>query len=175
MGSRYPGREDTVRALSAFINLVRAAESVSGRIMIASPAGSKAGLTPSQFGALECLYHCGPMCQKTLAEKILRSGSNMTTVVDNLEKRGLVQRDPDPEDRRYFSVRLTGKGRQLIARVMPRHVEAVVREMSSLTGTELDALRGLCRKLGKKEGRREKSGERMMERGARTIKTRRLS
>ena len=119
--------------------------------MGASPAGSKAGLTSSQFGALECLYHCGPMCQKTLAGKILRSGSNMTTVIDNLEKRGLVRRDPDPEDRRYFCVRLTAKGHQLIARVIPRHVEAVVREMSALTGPELESLRWLCRKLGKKE------------------------
>ncbi len=156
MGSRYPGRESDVRALSAFINLMRAAESVSGRVMRASPAASKAGLTSSQFGALECLYHCGPMCQKTLAGKILRSGSNMTMVIDNLERRGLVRRDPDPEDRRYFRVRLTGGGRQLISRVIPRHVEVVVREMSALTGRELDALRGMCRKLGKKEGRRSK-------------------
>ncbi len=151
MGTKFRGRQSETRALNAFINLARAAESVSGRIFAASPAASEFDLSHSQFAVLECLYHCGPMCQKTLGEKILRSGSNMTTVIDNLEKRGLVRREADPDDRRYFAVHLTGKGRHSISRIMPRHVAVVVREMASLSGLELESLRGLCRKLGKRE------------------------
>ena len=49
-------------------------------------------LTAPQFGVLEALYHLGPLCQKDLAAKILKSSGNMTMVIDNLEKRDLVRR-----------------------------------------------------------------------------------
>ena len=47
-----------------------------------------ADLTMGQFGVLEALLHLGPMCQQELGAKLLRSGSNITIVIDNLEKRG---------------------------------------------------------------------------------------
>ena len=46
------------------------------------------GLTESQIGVLEALAHLGPLTQGELCRKILRSGSNVTTVVDNLERDG---------------------------------------------------------------------------------------
>ena len=55
-------------------------------------------LTISQFGVLEALYHLGPLSQRQLADKILRSSGNLTMVIDNLERDGLVRRDADPEE-----------------------------------------------------------------------------
>lgn len=113
-----------------------------------SRCGSLEDLTVSQFGALESLYHLGPMCQTTLGSKLLRSGGNITMVVDNLEKRGLVHRQRDPEDRRMTVITLTKAGEDLISRVFPNHLEEIVHEMSALTPEEQEQLGSLCRKLG---------------------------
>ncbi|MFH0879598.1 MAG: flagellar hook capping FlgD N-terminal domain-containing protein, partial [Lentisphaerota bacterium] len=54
----------------------------------------------AQFSALECLGHLGPMMIGELTRKQLVSGGNMTVVVDNLEKEGLVKRVVNAKDRR---------------------------------------------------------------------------
>lgn len=145
MGTHYRGTEREVRALDAFIKLLRAAESVGANVH-RPLAGQQ--LTVSQFGALETLYHLGPLCQRDLGKKLLKSGGNITVVVDNLERRSLVERRRDPEDRRYVDVHLTEKGRALIAERFPRHVEKIVEEMGHLSAEEQEALALLCRKLG---------------------------
>lgn len=145
MGTHYRGTQTEKNALNAFIKLVRAADSVSARI---NAHLSDQGLSVSQFGAMEALFHLGPMCQKALAGKLLKSGGNVTMIVDNLERRGLVRRDRDSEDRRLISVSLTGTGKELIARLMPAHVQRVVDEMSALNYEELIQLGALCRTIG---------------------------
>jgi MarR family 2-MHQ and catechol resistance regulon transcriptional repressor len=110
-----------------------------------------AGLTVSQFGVLEALYHLGPLSQGELAKKILKSSGNITMVIDNLEKRGLVNRERNQEDRRVYVVRLTVEGRRLIGSIFPRHAAKIVEEMKALTRTEQEELSRLCRKVGLKE------------------------
>ena len=92
MGTHYQGTKAEKIALCAHINLIRAAESVMSRI---EHIFSQYGLTESQFGVLEVLLHLGPLCQRELGQKILKSSGNITMVVDNLEKQGLVVRQRD--------------------------------------------------------------------------------
>jgi MarR family 2-MHQ and catechol resistance regulon transcriptional repressor len=147
MGTRFAGTLEEVRALNAFIKLVRAAESFGARV---GEGISAAGLTESQFGILEALHHLGPLHPRDLSAKLLRSSGNVTLVLDNLEKRGLVRRERGGQDRRFITVHLTDAGHDLIARIFPGHVAAVVREMAVLTPTEQEQLAHLCRKLGRK-------------------------
>ncbi|HKZ07487.1 MAG TPA: MarR family transcriptional regulator [Methylomirabilota bacterium] len=107
-----------------------------------------AGLTIGQFGALEALLHHGPLCQRELGEKLLRSDANTAVVVGNLLRRGLVQRTRRHDDKRYQMVALSETGRRLITDIFPRHVAGLVREMRMLSRDELDALGRLCRRLG---------------------------
>jgi MarR family transcriptional regulator, 2-MHQ and catechol-resistance regulon repressor len=148
MGTRYEGSPSEVRALSAFINLVRASESLTSRT---SRHLEEAGLTPGQFGALETLYHCGPLFQKDLCTKLLRSGGNMVLLIDNLEKRGWVKRRRSSDDRRHIRVRITPAGRKTLLRVLPAHVRGIMKELSVLKPKELSTLRTLCRRLGLQE------------------------
>jgi MarR family 2-MHQ and catechol resistance regulon transcriptional repressor len=148
MGTKYEGTTTEKRALDAFIKLVRAAQSVSDRV---ESHFSEIGLTVSQFGALEALYHLGPLNQTALAQKILKSTGNITMVVDNLEKRGLVERVRDEQDRRNYSVRITPKGSALIKSFFPGHVDRIVKEMRALTGSEQEELGRLCRTVGLQE------------------------
>jgi MarR family 2-MHQ and catechol resistance regulon transcriptional repressor len=69
-------------------------------------------------------------------------------VVDNLERRALVQRERDPADRRYITVHLTAKGRQLIQELFPKVVVNVTREFSLLSPDEQRLLAKLCKRLG---------------------------
>ena len=146
MPTHFQGSEETKRALNAFITLQRASNSVATRL---SAQLESEDLTVSQFGVLETLMHLGPLCQRTIGEKLLRSGGNITLVLDNLEKHGWVRRERQKDDRRMIVIHLTPAGRKLIARVFPRHARAIAKEMSSLNSAEQEALRRLCRKLGR--------------------------
>ena len=78
----------------------------------------------------------------------------MTTVIDNLERDGLVRRERDAKDRRVIHVHLTDEGRGKIETVLPGHVAALVEEFSVLSSDEQEALGQLCKKLG--QGRKAK-------------------
>jgi len=132
------------RALDAFVKLARAANAVTQR----TQRYTKWGLTTSQFGVLEALYHLGPLRQSQLAEKILKTPGNLTMVLDNLEKRGLIEKTRETEDRRALQITLTKDGNDLIAEIFPKHAEDVLQAMSNLTGSEQQSLAELCQKLG---------------------------
>ncbi|MCZ2115126.1 MAG: MarR family transcriptional regulator [Anaerolineae bacterium] len=145
MTSHYKGTAQERLALDAFVKLSRAAESVGARV---NDHLYDDGLSVSQFGVLEALYHLGPMPAGRLAGKILRSSANLTLVVDNLVKRGLVTRERRPDDRRAVEIALTDDGRVLIAAILPDHVAGVVAALSALSPDEQTTLAALCRKLG---------------------------
>ncbi|SNB47162.1 MarR family winged helix-turn-helix transcriptional regulator [Geobacter sp. DSM 9736] len=142
--------EKTARALSTYTKLMRAAESVTAGVTRNLAAS---GLTISQFGVLEALLHKGPLFQRDLAKKILKSTGNITMVIDNLEKNGLVRRERSEEDRRYFAIHLTDQGRELVSQVFPDVARSIVEDMSFLLDSEQEELGRLCRILGLKERR----------------------
>ncbi|MBI5484691.1 MAG: MarR family transcriptional regulator [Deltaproteobacteria bacterium] len=141
--------DSTYLALNTYTKLMRAAESVTNRT---SRVMAAAGLTISQFGVLEALYHKGPLCQRDVAAKILKSTGNITLVIDNLEKSALVRRERDTGDRRYLTVHLTESGSELIAKVFVDVEASIVAEMGSLNGDEQELLGKLCKKLGLRGG-----------------------
>ncbi|MCB0142559.1 MAG: winged helix-turn-helix transcriptional regulator [Caldilineaceae bacterium] len=145
MSTHFDGSAEEQRALDVYIKLTRCAESVNARI---NQRLSDLKLTISQFGVLEALYHLGPMHQNELGQKILRSSGNMTMVIDNLCKRGLVERCRNEEDRRYVRVSLTPAGQQLIHDYFPEHVKIVLEEIGVLSPAEQEDLQHLCKKLG---------------------------
>jgi MarR family transcriptional regulator, 2-MHQ and catechol-resistance regulon repressor len=142
--TRYKGNDDTIRALDAFIGLMRAADRVSS---LAHRGLGSIKLSVSQFGVLEALYHRGPMCQKEIAEKILKSTGNITMVIDNLEKRGLVMRQRNEKDRRFFTIRLMPDGEEIIKGYFPDHARKITGIMNVLSDDELKRLKEICNKL----------------------------
>jgi MarR family 2-MHQ and catechol resistance regulon transcriptional repressor len=143
--AQFQGNEKEMRALNTYVKLMRAAESLTARTQ---EHLLSTGLTISQFGVLEALHHIGPLSQKDIGQKILRSSGNITMVIDNLEKRNLVRRERDENDRRSFIVRLTEAGNKLIRKIFPPHAEVITAEMNALTAAEQKTLGELCKKLG---------------------------
>ena len=72
-----------------------------------------AGLSPSASTVLYRLDTDGPVRLTTLAAAVEMSQPSMTQLVQRLERRDLVSRSPDPEDRRAALVSITATGRQL--------------------------------------------------------------
>ncbi|HAH07169.1 MAG TPA: MarR family transcriptional regulator [Elusimicrobia bacterium] len=150
MGTRYPGSPKEVRALNAFIALSRAAESLHARL---NRSLEEAGLSVGQFGTLEALYHLGPLCQRDVSRKLLRTGGNVVMIADNLEKRGLLRRVRGEKDRRQIRLHLTEKGRAKVRSVFPPHLARIVALMEALSSSEQEELRRLCRTLGLQQDR----------------------
>ncbi len=145
MGTHYRGNRREVLALDTFIKLVRAAETIN---TVLNRRLVQAGLSATQFGTLETLYHLGSLPANRLAHKLLKSGGNLTTVLDNLEKRGLICRERDSADRRSVTIHLLEAGRSLIESILPAHAEFIADQMNHLSETEQQQLAVLCRKLG---------------------------
>ena len=145
---QYWANKAETRALKTYVKLMRAAESVTARI---HQHLSSTGLTISQFAALEALYQLGPLSQREIGQKILRSSGNITMVIDNLEKSGLVRRERFEADRRFYIVHLTDKGYRLINKLFPLHASVIAEDFGVLTAAEQDALGKLCKKLGLRE------------------------
>jgi MarR family 2-MHQ and catechol resistance regulon transcriptional repressor len=145
MPTHFTGSRAERRTLDAFIKLTRCTNSLLARLAERSTIGD---LTYSQFAALEALYHLGPMTAGEVSQKILKSGSNLTTVIDNLERDGLVRRERDANDRRVIHLHLTEAGSSKLEEVFPGHVSALVEEFSVLSASEQEMLGVLCKKLG---------------------------
>ena len=148
MREGYRGNKEETRALKTYVKLMRAAEAMTART---HRHLSSTGLTISQFAVLEALYQLGPLSQREIGKKILRSSGNITMVIDNLEKNGLVRRERHEADRRFFIVHLTDKGYHLINKIFPPHAAVIAKDLGVLTAAEQDALARLCKKLGLSE------------------------
>lgn len=130
--------------LKALIALSRCSQSVHKREYTTIKEG---GLTVSQFAVLEVLYHRGDLRVCEILDKILATGGNMTVVIDNLVKDGLVSRCSDPSDKRVNLIRITEKGRDLIQGIFPKHIQNINGIFSVLTDDEKRNLISVLKKL----------------------------
>lgn len=145
MQRTFHGNKTETDALNTYVKLVRVTEKIT---TATHRHLTDVDLTFSQFGVLEAIYHLGPLCQREIAKKILKSHGNITLVINNLEKRKLVKRRRNEADRRFFSIELTVEGETLIQGIFPRHVAGIVKCFAPLTAAEQHELARLSRKLG---------------------------
>lgn len=147
MGTHFKGSKKEVAALDTFIKLTRSSETLTSKLKLSL---DDFGLSEGQFLALDALYHLGSLSQKDLGSKLLKSGGNITMIVDNLEKNGFVRRTRRKDDRRFFMIELTSKGKKKIEETLPAQVELITKMSSALSKHEQKGLQALCKKLGKK-------------------------
>lgn len=95
------------------------------------------GITIEQWGVLKRLEKQVLLTQKQLAERSMKDHATLTKILDLLEKRLLIQRLPNPEDRRSFLIEITEKGISLKTELFP-FVERVFTEV--IDGIEADQL-----------------------------------
>ena len=115
-----------------------------------NPLFATAGLQPGEFDVLATLRRSGEpymLSPTRLYEAAMISSGGMTNRLDRLERTGLVERRPDPNDRRGKLIALTEAGKIVIDETIARHVANEQRLLSVLTQAEQETLDSLLRKL----------------------------
>jgi MarR family 2-MHQ and catechol resistance regulon transcriptional repressor len=115
----------------------------------------------TEFAVLEVLYHKGALPLGEIRDRILVTGASTTYVVKKLEERGLMRRRTSAEDARVAFGELTPKGRTLMDKVFPAHVDRLRQVMAGLSASEKRAASQLLRRLSRSA--RSTTGERVTE------------
>jgi DNA-binding MarR family transcriptional regulator len=106
-------------------------------------------ISPSQFNVLNLLYLNPDGCtQIELSRQLIMHRSNVTGLVDRLEKRGLLQRKDSSTDRRAYKVVLTASGRKLIEKILPDYYTAAEKIWGRFPLARTKQLVGDLEKLG---------------------------
>jgi DNA-binding MarR family transcriptional regulator len=108
-------------------------------------AAAKHSLTGAQARVLGLLSH-EPMPMRRIAQKLKCEPSNVTGIIDRLETRGLVERRPDPADRRVKLAAPTDEGRATAARLRDS-LDFAREPLAGLTTVERTMLRDLLRRM----------------------------
>ncbi|MFI6873498.1 MarR family winged helix-turn-helix transcriptional regulator [Streptomyces sp. NPDC050400] len=104
------------------------------------------GLTPQQ-GQLMCVLMPQPYGMRELGTMLGLAKSSLTGLVDRTAQRGLVRREPDPEDGRAVRVALTERGAALVGEFYDETCRRVARLPDGLTDTERDTLADLLARV----------------------------
>jgi len=137
-----------------------------GRTMQALERGvrphlAECGLGLTEFAVLEVLYHKGSLPLGEIRDRILVTGASTTYVVKKLEERGLMRRRTSAEDQRVVFGVLTPKGRALMDKVFPAHVDRLRQVTAGFSAPEKRAAAQLLRRLSAQA--RRTTGERITE------------
>lgn len=90
-------------------------------------------ITPLHWGVLSCLWRLDGQPTQSIAAKLEQLGGTVTVGLDAMEKRRLIRRKPDSEDRRISRVWLTKKGKELEIEIVPKVEEFVSLLFAPLT------------------------------------------
>ena len=144
---RY-GPKDTL-SIYAMIVFRKADKTINEMLM---PDIKKYDLTHTQFGVLDILYTKGSLKIGEIIEKLFTTSGNMTCVIKNMEKRGLITKKQDSCDKRAVLIELTAKGKKLIEELLPLHRENVEKAFSVLTAEDKENLITILKKFKQKNG-----------------------
>lgn len=109
-------------------------------------------LTPQHAGVIRIIAAFPGINQRALASHLGIFPSRLVTLLDQLEQRGLVERRPDPDDRRHHALYLTAGGRRILAvigQIAREHEDAL---LGSLTASERADLASLLRRIADHHG-----------------------
>ena len=130
----------TARLSRAALHIARSQEAVFARFE----------LNRGEVGVLSALRTAPPGAKLTptkLFRGLMLSSAGMTSRLDRLERRGLLRRVPDPDDRRGVLLELTPVGRRLVDRAVAANTAEEAKLVGVLNPRETDAVAGLLQKL----------------------------
>jgi len=131
--------------LRAFLSLIRFND-VATRYMAVE--FMKHGSSSMRMVLMNALFvNGGSMSPTELSKRIFRTRHSITSMVDTLERQGLVRREPNAKDRRSINVTLTSQGRQLFKRMVPVGYEISQRALSCLDNDEVVVLKTLLKRV----------------------------
>lgn len=132
--------EEAVYSLALIYNIIT--DEVSGYL-------NSHGLTPGKFNILMTVKHQGGdkgISQVEVSKRLIVTASNMTKLIDKLEKEALMTRSALPGDRRVKILKVTDKGSKLLDKVWPEYDARLKKMASSIDVQDQRSLAGLLLK-----------------------------
>jgi len=142
----FNARRGDHSALRIWLRLLTCTQLIERRVR--SGLREEFGTTLPRFDLMAQLErHPGGLKMNELSRMLMVTGGNVTAIVDQLEKEGLVERLDEPDDRRAFRIRLTRSGDKTFAEMARAHEQWVVELLEGLSRREHDELLKLLAKL----------------------------
>ena len=94
-------------------------------------------VTIAHWFYLRVLAQHGEINQLELSKRVGMASASAVPALDNMEKRGLLKRRRDPEDRRKYYVGLTDKGRRLVDKLLPKIGDMILKSLDGITYEEM--------------------------------------
>lgn len=110
---------------------------------------SKYNITAEQWAVLSRLWEEQGVTQKDLAERTGKDQPNTGRILDKLEKKGLVNRVPDTQDRRIVLVFLTDTGWELKEKLIPIATDVLIRAQRGIDGKDITYLKQILEKISR--------------------------
>ncbi len=104
-------------------------------------------VTPEQWAILNRLNENNDLTQKEVAKLTFKDNANITRMLDKLEKKGLVVRQPDANDRRSWNLSITKKGIKIRDLVEPLAVDVLDKISKGITKNEMDLYNNISKKI----------------------------
>lgn len=104
-------------------------------------------ITTEQWGILNRLWERDGVSQKELSEKSFKDQPNITRILDKLEEKGYIRREPNPGDRRAFLIYLTGEGRNLKEVLVPTAQKALDTALEGFSEEEVAQLKKMLNRI----------------------------
>ncbi|MBI5830120.1 MAG: MarR family transcriptional regulator [Chloroflexi bacterium] len=137
-------RDDLQPAIDAYVQLRRTADAVARYV---EAELGEWGITTAQYGVLLHLMRGEPLSLTDLSGLIFRSNSTLTSLIDRMERDGLVARVAHVNDRRITTVELTPKGGELLNKIRSHHRPFLADMMSCLSPEDLTRIGELLGKI----------------------------
>ena len=139
-------RADDHRALRIWLRLLTCTQLIEKQVR--ARLRSRFVTTLPRFDLMAQLErYPGGLKMNALSRLLMVTGGNVTAIVDQLEREGLVERLAEPSDRRAFRIRLTRAGERSFAEMARAHEQWVIELLAGLTRREHEELLGLLAKL----------------------------
>ncbi|GFN32904.1 MarR family winged helix-turn-helix transcriptional regulator [Paenibacillus xylaniclasticus] len=116
-------------------------------------------LTSEQWSLLLTLHHEDNISQKELADRTEKDPANVTRILDQLERKGFVTRQPNPEDRRSYLMHITPVGRKAAVDLIPVENRFMAEVLAGIPEAELEAFRTFIGKVNRNMERRRELRE----------------
>ena len=139
-----PVRDDLQTAIDTYVVLRRTADAVARYV---DNELSKWSMSTPQYGVLLHLSKGEPLSLSYLSELVFRSNSTLTSLIDRMERDGLVARVAHANDRRVTTVELTPKGKEMLLEIRYHHRPFLADMMSVLSTKEITQLNELLNKI----------------------------
>jgi MarR family 2-MHQ and catechol resistance regulon transcriptional repressor len=141
MGTAIEGKEK---------ELLNHLESIVHRYVFTQGQQSVDVCRKGELKIVEILGKNGPLMMTEIADRAMLSVSTLTSIMDSLVSKAVVQRERCEEDRRVVRVELTAEGRKVFQQVLDAHLRMVRGMLSSLNQEEQDTLISLFRKIAER-------------------------